>query len=153
MAVLRPQRRGFGRKYREARLRAPQFLCVPSGSAVCVRLFTEPGSPYRPLAPPGGAAGARRGQSGRFSALAGLFPGGGAQTPISFLLGLAGSIQLGRRPFPLASETPAPAHTSLRLQAPRCAQAPAAAWAAPGRRAGWRRAWSSGPVPATAFTG
>lgn len=128
-------------------------VCPLGERSVCAALHGVRLSSAGPSPHLGGAAGAGRGQSGRFSVLAGLFPGGGAQTPISFLLGLAGSIQLGRRLFPLASETPAPAYTSLRLQAPRCAQAPAAAWAAPGRRAGWRRAWSSGPVPATAFTG
>ena len=60
----------------------------------------------------------------------GRFPRGGAQSPISFLRRL----EPGRRQHPLASDPPAPG-PALRV-------APAAAWAAPGMWAGWRRAWS-----------
>lgn len=151
MAALRPQRNGLGRAGKPAS--GPFSPGVAPRGARCVCSSSESGSLLQAPRPTGGELPRRVGaRVGGFTILAGPFPGGGAQTPISFLL-LAGSIQLGRRLFPLASETPARAHTSLLLQAPRCAQAPAAAWAAPGTRAGWRRAWSSGPVPATAFTG
>ena len=81
------------------------------------------------------------GLSGLFHFSAGRFLRGGVQSPISFLP----RRNPGRRRLdPLASDTPAPG--------PALCAAPEVAWAAPGTWAGWRRAWSSRPAPATAST-
>lgn len=128
-----------------------QSLCVPSGRPVCavlhgVRLPSSRPTPHlcraaaalgteRPFCCSSSAASGRRSSDSHFL------------SPLAVRLPL-----LGRR-FPLALRTLAPVPQSLPLQAPRCALAPAAAWAAPGTRAGWRQACSSGPAPATTFTG
>lgn len=79
--------------------------------------------------------------SGLFHFSAGRFLRGGAQSPISFL---QRRNPRRRRLDPLASDTPA--------LGPALCAAPEVAWAAPGTWAGWRRAWSSRPAPATAST-
>lgn len=128
-----------------------QSLCVPSGRPVCavlhgIRLPSSRPTPH--LCGAAAASGTERRCCCSSSAASGR-----RSLDSHFLSPPAVGLPLLGRRFPLALQTPASAPQSLLLQAPRCALAPAATWAAPGTRAGWRRACSSGPAPATAFTG